>query len=106
MYQINFKMKNQILEYYKSEHFLFTQWDRKIEDKLLYRILPFITKSIRAKKIAIVTPTFLQEKGLLESAKNCLVVVINKKQLTTVYWCDHTHYLFTREKETEFQIIN
>lgn len=33
-------MNKQILEFKKTDHFMFKQWDRNIDDKMLYSILP------------------------------------------------------------------
>ncbi len=98
-------MTKQLLEYYKSQHFMFSQWDRGIDDQLLYKVLPFITESKENKKLAIITPSFLNPKGVEVSTRNCLVIVLKQKLLKTAFWCDHPNYLFLKEKEAIFQIL-
>ncbi len=35
-------MNTQILNFKKSNHFLESQWNRKIDELMLYKILPFV----------------------------------------------------------------
>jgi hypothetical protein len=98
-------MKNQILEFHLSHHFMKQGWDRSIDSALLYKVLPQITVGKESKKIAIITPSFLSNKGIVVNRKNCLVIVMVSKLLKTAYWCDHPNYLFKKEKQTEFQIL-
>jgi hypothetical protein len=98
-------MTRQLLEYHKSHHFMLSQWDRSIDDQLLYKILPFISEAKENKKLAIITPSFLSLKGIEVPKKNCLVIVLKQKLLKTAFWCDHPNYLFLKEKEATFQIL-
>lgn len=98
-------MPNQILEFYLSHHFMLQGWDRSIDKSLLYKVLPSVTVSKEEKKLAIVTPSFLNEKGITGRPKNCLVIVLKHKLLKTAFWCDHPNYLFKKEKLSDFQII-
>ena len=99
------KMPNQILEFYLSHHFMMQGWDRSIDTAILYKVLPQVTVSKEEKKIAIVTPSFLSQKGICDKGKNCLVIVLSQKLLKTAFWCDHPNYLFKKEKQSEFQIL-
>lgn len=98
-------MTKQLLEFHKSHHFMLSQWDRKIEDQLLYKVLPFISEAKGHKKLVIITPSFLIQKGIEVPKKDCLVLVLNHKLLKTAFWCDHPNYLFIKEKEASFQIL-
>lgn len=80
-------------------------WDRSIDKMILHKILPEVTVSKEEKKLAIVTPSFLSQKGISTKEKKCLVIVLNHKLLKTAFWCDHPNYLFKKEKQSEFQII-
>ena len=80
-------------------------WDRSIDTILLYKVLPQVTVSNHEKKLAIVTPSFLEKKGVSVEANCCLVLVLSHKLLKTAFWCDHPNYLFKKEKQSEFQII-
>lgn len=98
-------MNTQILNFKKTDHFLLKQWDRKIEDKALYRILPFVECSNCEKDIVIVSPSFLETKDITNNNRQCLIIVIKTKILLTAYWCDHPNYLFTKEKDAHFQLL-
>lgn len=98
-------MPNQILEFYLSHHFMLQGWDRSIDTTLLYKVLPHVKVSKQEKKLAIVTPSFLSQKGISAQKKNCLVIVLKHKLLKTAFWCDHPNYLFHKEKSSDFQII-
>lgn len=80
-------------------------WDRSIDTMLLYKVLPHVNVSLKEKKLAIVTPSFLSQKGISVKEKNCLVIVLKHKLLKTAFWCDHPNYLFSQEKSSDFQII-
>ncbi len=98
-------MPNQILEFYLSHHFMMQGWDRSIDTTLLYKVLPHVNVSKQEKKLAIVTPSFLSQKGIAVKEKFCLVIVLKHKLLKTAFWCDHPNYLFKKEKLSDFQII-
>jgi len=98
-------MSNQILEFYLSHHFMMQGWDRSIDTQLLYKVLPQVTVSREEKKIAIITPSYLLQKGIKCKSNNCLVIVLTHKLLKTAFWCDHPNYLHKKEKQAEFQWI-
>lgn len=98
-------MPSQILEFYLSHHFMLQGWERSIDTTLLYKVLPHVNVSKQEKKLAIVTPSFLSQKGITAKEKFCLVMVLKHKLLITAFWCDHPNYLFIKEKSSDFQII-
>jgi len=98
-------MNTQILEYRKTDHFLLSQWDRKIDDDMLYKILPFIECVECEKDIILIMPSFLIKKRMQKDHKQCLILIIKEKRLITSFWCDHPNYLFKNEKNTHFQIL-
>ena len=98
-------MKNQILQFYLSHHFMLQGWNRSIDSSVLYKILPEISIGKAKKKLAIVTPSFLQQKGVSSNHNQCLVLVFKERLIATAYWCDHPNYLFKKEKNSDFQIL-
>ena len=98
-------MSNQILEFYVSDHFMLRGWDRSIDNLMLTKVLAYISVSNEEKKLAIVTPSFLSQKGIIAKRNCCLVIVLKQKLLKTAFWCDHPNYLFKKEKSSDFQIL-
>jgi len=98
-------MKNRILEYKKTDHFMLSQWDRNIDDQLLCRILPFVSPPNGDKEIVLVLPSFLKGKGFSTEKESCLIIIAKKNLLLTGYWCNHPNYLFNKEKNAHFQIL-
>lgn len=98
-------MTKQILEFKKTDHFMFSQWNRKIDDKTLYSILPFVECTKCEKDVVFVLPSFLIRKGISTDPNQCLILIAKRKLLLTGYWCDHPNYLFNKEKNSHFQIL-
>lgn len=98
-------MKNRILEFVKTDHFLHSQWNRKVEDVMLYKILPSVECSKCEKDVILIMPSFLNRKGIGKDERHCLILIIKDKLILTGYWCDHPNYLFKREKNAHFQIL-
>ena len=98
-------MNKQILEFKKTDHFMFKQWDRNIDDKMLYSILPYVKCTKCEKDIVLVLPSFLKRKGLSIDDIQCLILITKRNLLLTGYWCDHPNYLFTKEKDSHFQLL-
>lgn len=96
-------MNREILNYRKTDHFLFSQWDRKIDDQLLYRVLPFVECTKCCKDVIIVHPTFLRRRGIFAKNNECLVIIATHNVLVTCYWCDHADYLYSKEAHAHFQ---
>lgn len=80
-------------------------WNRSIDTPVLYKILPEVNISRADKKILIVTPSYLQRKGITSEANKCLVFVFKSRLIATAYWCEDPNYLFNKEKKSEFQIL-
>lgn len=99
-------METQILEFRKTNHFMFSQWDRSIDDKMLYAILPFVKCNKCEKDVVFVMPSFLNRRGISTDEKNSLILIIKYKLLLTAYWCDHPDYLYSKEAYAHFQILN
>lgn len=99
------KMNKQILEFRKTDHFLFQQWNRSLDDQMLYKILPFVECTKCEKDVVIVLPSFLKKKGLYKNEETCLILIVKKNLILTGYWCDQPAYLFIKEKESHFQLL-
>lgn len=99
------KMNKQILEFRKTDHFLFSQWDRSIDDQMLYKILPYVECTKCDKDVVLVLPLFLKKKGLAKDEETCLVLIVKRNLILTGYWCDHPNYLFKKETGAHFQML-
>lgn len=99
-------MNKQILEFRKTDHFLFSQWDRSIDDQLLYKVLPFVECTKCCKDVIIVKPSFLKNRDIKARKNDCLIVIATYNVLITTYWCNHPDYLYNKEKNAHFQILN
>lgn len=98
-------MTCQILEFRKTDHFLLSQWNRSIDDKLLYKVLPFVECTHCEKDIVLVLPSFLDKKGIAKDGETCLILIIKSNLILTGYWCDNPNYLFKKEKNVHFQVL-
>ena len=98
-------MKNQILQFYLSNHFMLQGWNRSIDTTVLYKILPEVSIGKAKKKLAIITPSLLHQKGVPSKRNEGLILVLKERLIATAYWCDHPNYLFDKEKNSEFQIL-
>lgn len=99
-------MKTKIFEYKKTHHFMFRQWERKLDDQTLYKILPYIQNTTFSKIVAIFFPTFLERKKILRQNKTESLVIIIKKRiiLVTFFWCNSIESL--KEKKIYLQIFS
>jgi hypothetical protein len=98
-------MTFKILNFIKTNHFLHSQWDRSIDDQMLYKVLPYVECTKCEKDIIFVMPSHLQKKGIAKDDKQCLILIIKQKLLLTAYWCDHPNYLFNKKETPHFQIL-
>ena len=98
-------MNNQILEFKKTDHFIYKQWDRCIDDKMLYSILPFVECTKCEKDVVFVLPSFLKKKGLDKDDRTCLILITKGYLILTGYWCGNPNYLFRKEKQAHFQFL-
>lgn len=96
-------MTTQILNYKKTNHFLFSQWDRSINDQILQKILPFLECISCKKDVIIVSPNFLKRKGIFRKGHESLIIITKQNLLITCYWCNHPDYLLSTEPYAHFQ---
>ena len=96
-------MKTQILNFRKTDHFIYRQWDRNVDDCVLKKVLMH-TDQTKCKKAVVVTPHFLKNKGVHKGNK-CLVLIIKDNLLLTTYWQELETLLFCPQEKTHFQIL-
>ncbi len=98
-------MTQQILEFKKTNHFLYSQWDRGIGDPTLYKILPYVERTRYEKEIVIVYAPFLKKRAISKDSETCLILILKFNLIITAYWCDSPNYLYLKEKNAHFQTI-
>lgn len=91
-----------IAGYFKTEHFLFRQWDRGVSNIELN----FVLNRVEAKKgpqLLVVSRKIIKKC----SNKKCLdlFIKIEGKKLITCFYCDFQDYLNSKKREN-FQIIS
>lgn len=97
-------MLAKILNFVKTSHFLLRQWERSIGDKILLKVVPFIQKMKRNKKMTvIITPLFLAEIGI--TYNQCIILILKKNLLITCYTKDLSECLFGNTKFINPQFI-
>lgn len=82
-------MKNSIGSFHKSHHFSYRQWDRKISDSILLKVL----KNIKPNKNN--TILIVSRKALLKLNKNSnkeLFIKVDKETLITCFYCEIQEY--------------
>lgn len=89
-------MSNHISGFYKSEHFTYRQWDRKINDKILLQILKNI-KPNKCNTLLIVSRKVLKEVDIKVNKE--LFIKIDNKTLITCFYCEFQEYLETKRKQ-------
>jgi hypothetical protein len=94
-------MKEQILGYYKTDHFLFRQWDRNIPDILLKAILP---REISTKRQLFVVSKKIVRKFLKKYNKE-LIIKADGKVLITCFYCNFQDYFFKGQKKENYYFI-
>lgn len=99
------KNRNQILDFFKTEHFLLRQWENGIEDMQLRKAIPHLSSKENKKTVVIVMPSFFQEEYNNKKGKSCLILITYQNILKTTYYCDHPNYLFKKEKDAEFKVL-
>jgi len=98
-------MKNQILNYYLSDHFMLRGWDRSIDKPQLYKILPYVKCTKCDKDVILVYPSFLKARGIERDDIHVLVIIIRRNVIVTAYWSDKPNHLINKEKEGHLQTL-
>lgn len=95
-------MKNSIGEFRKTDHFIFRQWDRSINDKLLTIILKKIPSN-KKKTLLIISKRVL--KKINKKINKELFIKVDGNVLITCFYCDISDYSNKNAKQ-EYLIIN
>ena len=92
-------MKANILNFHKTEHFLFRQWDRDIDDNILLKSLQSLESNPKGKNLIIVgadiinrwvKETEVDEK--YKSQRTNLFIIIDNHTLITCFRERLSHY--------------
>jgi hypothetical protein len=96
-------MEARISGYFKTEHFLYRQWDRGVTDDLLKAVLP---SEVSLEKQLFVVSRKITKK-YLKNCKTELLIKTDGKTLITCFYCDFQDYFFNAKKiENYFFIKN
>jgi len=99
-------MKTKTLNFKKTDHFLYRQWDRKLEDSCLEKILNKVYISSKKKTMLIVGSKVLKEVGCRFRANENMIIIVRSNLLITFFVVkDLYKYLKTLHK-MEKHIIN
>jgi len=93
-------MKATILNFHKTEHFLFRQWDRDIDDNLLLKSLNSLESKPKGKNLIIVGAEIINQW-----VKNAEVDEKYKSLRINLFIVIHDHTLITcfRERFSHYQ---
>ena len=95
-------MSNYIGNFYKSDHFNFRQWDRRISDHLLAQILKNIEPN-KCNTLFIVSRKVLRR--LNKNLNKELFIKVDNKTLITCFYCEFKEYNPSK-KEQNYLIIS
>lgn len=96
-------MNKQILNYRKTEHFLYRQWDRGISDDILSKLLVFCPKD-KPNLLVVVSREAIHQLGIKRREE--LFIKLDKNLLITCYFGAFQEYLFSTRQEQDYLIIN
>ena len=94
-------METHICGYYKTDHFIYRQWDRSVNDEILKVVLPNVVFS--DKQVVVVS-----RKLLKKYSRNCkcdLLIKICGNTLVTCFYCDFSDYFFNAHKLENYYFI-
>jgi hypothetical protein len=98
-------MEKKIYEFVKTDHFLFRQWERGLDDTIFYKILTHVKCVPCKERVVVITPSFLERRNIFKGVQSYLAIVIKSANvLITVFWCDKPEFL--QKKEKNIQILN
>ena len=95
-----------VANFKKTDHFLYRQWDRKIDDSLLEKILNKINENISSKTFVVVGNKLLKKFGLKVSGRTNLIIVVKKNILITLFMVEDLYSYLKSNRTCEFIIIN
>jgi len=98
-------MKSTILNFYKTEHFLFRQWDRDIDDNILLKSLSSLKETPKGKNLIIVGASIINEwvddcevDRKYKSKRTNLFIIVQDHTLITCFREKFSHYQGRKDK--------
>lgn len=95
-------METQISGYYKTDHFLFRQWERDVPDELLKAVLP--VKVSTEKKLFVISKKVIRKYFKKNTTE--LLIKSDGKTLITCFYCNFQDYFFNAQKKENYYFIN
>ena len=88
-------MKPKIAGYSKTEHFMLRQWQRKVSDETLFKVLNKVDK-VKGDFILVVSRNIVKELNCKD--KQELFVLINGKTLITCFFGELSSLMLNKKK--------
>lgn len=96
-------MNNRILNFNKTDHFLYRQWDRGIPDEVLSEILRLCPKN-KSNIMVIVPRKALRRLGLKK--KKELFIKLDKNILITCFYCALQNYFSHYKRDQDYHLLS
>lgn len=96
-------MKNRILNFNKTAHFLYRQWDRGISDETLSEVLRLCPKN-KSNIMVIVPRKVLQGLGLKKNEE--LFIKLDKNVLITCFYCSFQNYFSHCKRDQDYHLLS
>lgn len=103
---LNYLIIMKRIDYQKTDHFLFRQWDRKLEDTCLVKILEKVDVYGKRKTILIISSKVLKEVGCCLRANENMIIIIKSNLLITFFVVKDLYEYLKSVPKIEKQIIN
>lgn len=97
-------MKNKIKHYQKTDHFLYRQWDRGVNDYVVSEIIKGVTGAPIKKTLFIAGKTLLKKLGLTKHNPSYLVIVAKSKTLITLFFVNDL-FAYLKSVKGRFDVI-
>jgi len=102
-------MNKQILEFRKTDHFLYRQWDRGVSDSLIVSALGSINVEDSDKTILVIGNSTLKKNGEKVKPKSNLIIILKNNKLITLYYVtdlyDYLKSVSKRERDNNFILL-
>jgi hypothetical protein len=99
-------MKTKISNYQKTDHFIFRQWDRKLEDACLIKILEKADFYGKKKIMLIIGNKVLKEADCRFRANENMIIIVRSNLLITFFVVKDLYKYLKSTYKIEKQIIN
>ena len=94
-------METIIAGYYKTDHFLFRQWDRGVTDIELKFVLTKVSKA-KGTQLLVVSRKLIKQCAHKKSLE--LFIKVDGQTLITCFYCNFQDYLNSGKKENYYLI--